>query len=204
MTVPEYLRPGDTVAIAAPARKISPEEVAPAVRLLEEAGFHVYYDDRLFAQEHQFAGSDALRAGYLQELLDNPDIKAVWCARGGYGSVRIIDRLDFRRLPDQPKWLCGYSDVTVFHSHLHRLGVGTLHATMPVNVHDGEFQSAANQSLLAALRGERDPGLRPKPVSAPDRQVSTRVSLPRRPATRGSQSTRRDRFRDDGRNGDRL
>ena len=158
MIVPEYLRPGDTVAIAAPARKISPEEVAPAVRLLEEAGFNVFYDDRLFAQEHQFAGNDALRASYMQELLDNPDIKAVWCARGGYGSVRIIDRLDFRRLPDHPKWLCGYSDVTVFHSHLNQLGISTLHATMPVNVHDGEFQSAANQSLLAALQGKPRPG----------------------------------------------
>ena len=78
MIVPEYLRPGDTVAIAAPARKISPEEVAPAVRLLEEAGLTAFYDDRLFAEEHQFAGSDTLRASYMQELLDNPDIKAVW------------------------------------------------------------------------------------------------------------------------------
>lgn len=174
MIVPEYLRPGDMVAIAAPARKISPEEVAPAVRLLEEAGFNVFYNDRLFAQEHQFAGNDTLRASYMQELLDNPDIKAVWCARGGYGSVRIIDRLDFRRLPDHPKWLCGYSDVTVFHSHLNQLGISTLHATMPVNVHDGEFQSAANQSLLAALQGKPlcyeipvHPFNRPAPVEAP-------------------------------------
>ena len=95
MIIPDYLRNGDTVAIAAPARKISPAEIAPAVDLLRQAGFNVYYDDRLFAECHQFAGDETIRAGYIQELLDNPDIKAVWCARGGYGSARIIDRLDF-------------------------------------------------------------------------------------------------------------
>ena len=172
--MPEYLHSGDTVAIAAPARKISPEEVAPAVRLIEEAGFNVFYDDRLFAEEHQFAGNDTLRAAYMQELLDDPNVKAVWCARGGYGGVRIIDHIDFSRFLRYPKWLCGYSDVTVFHSHLHRFGVSTLHATMPVNVHDGEFGNTANLSFVAALQGApllydfpAHPLNRPSPVEAP-------------------------------------
>ena len=155
MIIPDYLRNGDTVAIAAPARKISPAEIAPAVDLLRQAGLNVYYDDRLFAECHQFAGDETIRAGYIQELLDNPYIKAVWCARGGYGSARIIDRLDFTAFCARPKWLCGYSDVTVFHSHIQRnFNIATLHATMPINVHEGEQDSAANRSLIAALRGE--------------------------------------------------
>ncbi len=155
MITPDFLQPGATVAIAAPARKISRAETASAVQLLEQHGFNVFYDDRLFAEENQFAGSDELRADYFQSLLDNLEVKAIWCARGGYGSVRIIDRLDFSNFVKNPKWICGYSDVTVFHSHLHRhFDVATLHSTMPVNVHAGEEESAANRTLISALRGE--------------------------------------------------
>ncbi len=154
MITPPYLKSGDTVAIAASARKISETEVAPAVHLLEQAGFNVFYDERLFASCHQFAGTDEQRAAYWQDVLDNPDIQAIWCARGGYGSVRIIDQLDFTHFCQNPKWICGYSDVTVFHSHIHRnCNVATLHATMPVNVHEGEFDSQANKTLIAALKG---------------------------------------------------
>lgn len=175
MIVPEYLKAGDTVAIAAPARKISEQEIAPAVHLLQQAGFNVFYDERLFAIENQFAGSDEVRTNYFQSLLDNPDIKAIWCARGGYGSVRIIDRLDFTKFQHQPKWICGYSDVTVFHSHIHRnFNTATMHATMPINVHEGEFDSAANSTFIAALKGEplkyeipTHPFNRPAEVSAP-------------------------------------
>lgn len=154
MIIPPYLKAGDTVAIAAPARKVSEQEIQPAVRFLREAGFKVYYDDRLFAQCHQFAGDEAVRAGYIQELLDNPEVKAVWFARGGYGSARIIDMLNFTTFQQHPKWLVGYSDVTVFHAHVHqRYGIATLHGTMPINVHDGEFSHEANQTLLEALTG---------------------------------------------------
>ena len=155
MIIPPYLTAGDTVAIAAPARKISEQEVLPAVQLFRQEGFNVYYDDRLFAECHQFAGDEETRAGYIQALLDNPDIKAIWFARGGYGSARIIDRLDFSQFCRNPKWLVGYSDVTVFHAHVHQqYGIATLHATMPVNVHKEEFDNPANQALLDALRGK--------------------------------------------------
>ena len=97
MIIPAYLKPGDTVAIAAPARKISQQEIAPAVHLLQQAGFNVFYDDRLFAIENQFAGSDEVRANYLQSLLDNSEVKTIWCARGGYGSVKIIEKRLQRR-----------------------------------------------------------------------------------------------------------
>lgn len=153
---PSYLQNGDTVAIAAPARKISEEELMPSVRFLKQAGFNVYYDDRLFAQHNQFAGDETVRTAYIQELLDNPEIKAVWCARGGYGSVRIIDRLDFSAFVKNPKWIVGYSDVTVFHSHLNKnYDIATLHATMPINVGDGMMDQPACRTLVSALKGEK-------------------------------------------------
>lgn len=156
MIIPPYLESGDIIAIAAPARKVSEQEMLPAVRFLQEAGFRVHLDDRLFSECHQFAGDEPTRAGYIQELLDDPDIKAIWFARGGYGSARIIDQLDFSAFCRNPKWLVGYSDVTVFHAHVHqRYGIATLHGTMPINVHDGEFNSPANQSLIDALTGSQ-------------------------------------------------
>ena len=155
MTIPPYLLPGDTVALAAPARKISKSEIIPAIAWLKSVGFNVFYDERLFAAEHQFAGEDAVRAAYFQDLLDNENIKAIWCVRGGYGSARIIDQLDFTHFQQHPKWICGYSDITVFHSHIQRhFGIATLHATMPINVTEDRLQTPVLQSFLNALMGK--------------------------------------------------
>ena len=107
MIIPPYLTEGDTVALAAPARKISKSEILPAENWLKKNGFNVFYDDRLFAEDHQFAGNDTLRAEYFQDLLDNSGVKAIWCARGGYGSARIIDNLDFTRFQQHPNQLTG-------------------------------------------------------------------------------------------------
>ena len=146
---------GDTIALAAPARKISREEIFPAEQWLKSVGFNVFYDDRLFAEDHQFAGNDALRAGYFQDLLDSERVNAIWCVRGGYGSARIIDRLDFTRFCKHPKWICGYSDITVFHNHLqHKLQTATLHTTMPINVTENNTQTAVCLSFLDALTGK--------------------------------------------------
>ena len=155
MIIPPYLSPGDTIALAAPARKISKAEIQPAEVWLTSAGFNVFYDDRLFAEDHQFAGSDKLRTQYFQDLLDDDTVKAIWCVRGGYGSARIIDRLDFTRFRQHPKWICGFSDITVFHNHIQRhLQTATLHATMPINVTERNTQSPACQSFLDALTGK--------------------------------------------------
>lgn len=155
MTIPAYLKPGDTIAIAAPARKISELEIQPAVELLQQEGFKVYYDERLFAEHHQFAGTDETRADYFQSLIDSPNINAIWCARGGYGSVRMIDRLNFSKFQDAPKWIVGYSDITVFHSHINKnLDIATLHATMPINVKGNDFEQPHVRSFIAALKGE--------------------------------------------------
>ena len=155
MIIPPFLSFGDTIALAAPARKISKEEIFPAEQWLKSAGFNVFYDERLFAENHQFAGDDTCRARYFQDLLDNDTVKAVWCVRGGYGSVRIIDRLDFSRFRQHPKWVCGYSDITVFHNHIQQnLQTATLHTTMPINVTENNTQSTACRSFIDALTGK--------------------------------------------------
>ena len=173
MIIPPYLSPGDTIALAAPARKISKAEIQPAEQWLKSVDFNIFYDDRLFAEDHQFAGDDILRTRYFQDLLDDDTVKAIWCVRGGYGSARIIDRLDFTHFRQHPKWICGYSDITVFHNHLQQnLQTATLHATMPINVTEKNTQSPACQSFLDALTGKDlsyeiapHPLSRPKPFS---------------------------------------
>jgi muramoyltetrapeptide carboxypeptidase len=128
------LKQGDRVALAATARFVTPAEMAPAVAVLESWGLRVEQPEGLYAADGQLAGSDDHRAALMQRLLDDPDVKAIFCVRGGYGTVRIIDRLDFTAFARQPKWIVGYSDVTVLHSHIHsQLGLPTLHGTMPIN-----------------------------------------------------------------------
>jgi muramoyltetrapeptide carboxypeptidase len=152
---PPSLVPGDKVGIVAPARKLSREEMLPALDILSDWGYEVVPGKHLYGDEHQFSGSDEERAYDFQAMLDDDSIKAIFCARGGYGSVRIIDRLDFRRFRQSPKWIIGYSDITVFHSHINQnYGIQTLHAAMPINfTPDGETQES-----LASLKQILDGG----------------------------------------------
>lgn len=155
--VPPRLEKGDLVGIAAPARKISPAELEPFLRLLDSWGLQPVLPARLFEADHQMAGSDATRAQVMQELLDAPEVKAIFCARGGYGTVRIVDRLNFDRFAQNPKWIVGYSDITVLHSHIHRhLNIATLHATMPIDIpaDSGERSVASAESMRRMLEGE--------------------------------------------------
>src|SRR5690606_19386533 len=117
MATPPFLKKDNNVAIVSTARKISKEELKPAIQLLESWGLKAVLGKTIGAEENQFAGSDDLRATDFQQMLDDPKIKAIWCARGGYGTVRIIDKLDFSAFKKSPKWIVGYSDVTVLHSH---------------------------------------------------------------------------------------
>lgn len=147
-----YLKSGDHVALAAPARSVTPQEMAPAIAELSSWGLEVVVPEGLYAVEDQFAGSDEHRAALMQQLLDDPSIRAIFCCRGGYGTVRIIDRLDFSRFCTAPKWIVGYSDITVLHSHIHRhCQLPTLHATMPINF--GTEPSEATCSLRNVLFG---------------------------------------------------
>lgn len=151
MIRPNYLQKGDAVAIVSTARKVSKKELIPALAILKNWKLNVVIGTSIEAEEHQFAGNDNLRASDFQEMLDNHKIKAIWCARGGYGSIRMIDLLDFSNFKNNPKWIIGYSDVTVLHSHLHQLGFETLHAQMPVSI---ETKTAACvQSIKSSLFG---------------------------------------------------
>jgi muramoyltetrapeptide carboxypeptidase len=134
MKIPPYLKKGDTVAIVCTARKFFPEEAKPAVDLLESWGLKVKLGKTIGLDSCQLGGTDEARAADFQEQLDNDNVKAIWCARGGYGTVRIIDRIDFSKFKKHPKWVMGFSDVTVLHSHINTLNVATLHSIMPFTV----------------------------------------------------------------------
>ncbi len=150
--VPPFLKPGDTIGICAMARKVSREEMEPAIKMLENLGYYVALGKNLFGSKDQFSGTDAERAEDLQFMLDDENIKAVISARGGYGTMRIIDKLDFKAFAKHPKWIIGYSDITVLHSHIHtHFNIATLHATMPINFGKDKFST---QTLFHALSGE--------------------------------------------------
>jgi muramoyltetrapeptide carboxypeptidase len=155
MITPPYLKTGDKVAIIATARKVSFAEMEPAIAKLKSWGLKVLTGNYLTADFNQFAGTDEERTADLQQMLDDPEIKAIFCARGGYGSVRIIDRLDFTRFVVSPKWIVGYSDITVFHSHINRnFGIETLHGTMPINFPGDGSLTPSTESLRKTLFGE--------------------------------------------------
>jgi muramoyltetrapeptide carboxypeptidase len=154
MKTPPYLQKGDTIAIVAPARSVSIEEMMPAITLFEEWGLKVVLGENLFAKHNQFAGTEEERVEDFQQMLDNQEIKAIVAARGGYGVVRIIDLFNFEHFNQHPKWIIGYSDITVLHSHIHTcFGIETLHATMPINVYaNPNYEST--ESLYDALFGK--------------------------------------------------
>ena len=140
------------VAIAAPARKVFPEEMEFAIQWLHDNGFDPVFDDRLYSVDNIAAGSDTVRASIIQEYMDRDDIDVIWMARGGYGSIRIIDRLDFSKFVQHPKPIVGFSDVTVFHGKLSRLGIPSVHASMPHILANKTQESL--QSLKEALMGK--------------------------------------------------
>ena len=153
MITPKFLQKGDTVAIVATARKIDISTLKPAVKLLESWGLNVVLGRTIGKEENQLAGPDWLRATDFQEMLDNPTISAIWAAKGGYGTVRIIDRIDFSRFKKNPKWIVGFSDVTVLHSHLNNMDVETIHGMMAIS--SASATPAAIESLRKALFGEK-------------------------------------------------
>ena len=153
MIRPPFLNLGDKIGIVAPARKIGRKELEPSFEIIRSNGFEVVYTNSLFLEDNQFAGNDNVRTDDLQQMLDDESIKAIMFARGGYGSVRIIDKIDFSKFVVKPKWLIGYSDITVFLNHVVRnLGIQTLHASMPVNF--TENTKSALESLFNVIVGK--------------------------------------------------
>jgi len=154
MLKPPALNKGDKIGLVTPARKIKLDDISTSVDIIRNQGFVPVYDEELFAEDNQFAGNNQLRAQKIQKMLDDTNIKAIFSVRGGYGSVRIIDLLDFAAFKLKPKWFVGYSDITVFHCHLnHALGVQSLHASMPINF--PENSEDALNGLFQVLRGKK-------------------------------------------------
>ncbi|SEM06878.1 muramoyltetrapeptide carboxypeptidase [Aquimarina amphilecti] len=152
MLKPDFVKKGDKIAIVSTARKISKKEIKEAIDIIKNWNLIPVIGSTVGLEHNQFAGTDEDRRKDLQKMLDDNEIKAIWCARGGYGTIRIIDLLDLSNFKKKPKWIIGYSDITVLHAHIHNLGISTIHAAMPVDIHKGTDES--RQSLHDSLFGK--------------------------------------------------
>jgi muramoyltetrapeptide carboxypeptidase len=134
LKLPPYLKPKDKIGIVCTARAVDAQELEQAIKLLKDWDLTPVLGNTIGLKHHQFGGTDEERAKDLQQAINNPQIKAIWIARGGYGTARIIDSVDFQVLLNNPKWIIGYSDVTALHAHLQHLGLSSLHAQMPLDI----------------------------------------------------------------------
>lgn len=154
--IPPSLRKGDTIGIVCPSGFMPADKAATCIRVLGEWGYKVRIGNTLGNQFHYFSGTDAERRADLQEMLDDPDIKAILCGRGGYGMSRIIDSLDFTRFKKSPKWIIGFSDITLLQAHLHtKHKMASLHSPMAAAFNDGELANEYIQTLRKALKGNK-------------------------------------------------
>ncbi|MDQ4139948.1 MAG: LD-carboxypeptidase [Bacteroidota bacterium] len=147
MIFPPPLRAGDKIAICALARKIALAEIQPAIQILTSWGLEVIIGKSIAGDYHQFAGNDELRVSDLQTMLDNPEIKAIISARGGYGTTRLLDQIDFTLFAQSPKWIVGFSDITALLCHLTGLGFACIHGIMP-----SLFGRAGSDVAIESLR----------------------------------------------------
>lgn len=154
MLKPAYLKEGDRIRVISPAGKVKEEKVQPGINLLRECGFEVIPGKHLFEKHFQFAGTDEQRLNDLQQALDDPDCQAIVCARGGYGTIRIADRLDFTAFCKHPKWLVGFSDITILHALLQRNGYCSIHGAMPAFYLNNGQPSESFIQLIKTLQGE--------------------------------------------------
>ena len=152
MITPPYLKKGDTIAIVATARKNIDDNLQFATDLLHSWGLNVKIGSTIGLDLDQLAGTDAQRAQDFQDQMDNSNIKGIWCVRGGYGTVRMIDLLDFTKFKQNPKWIIGFSDVTVLHNHLNTMGFKSIHGIMPVS---SKATEEAKETLRISLFGEK-------------------------------------------------
>lgn len=158
--LPNFLRLNDKVALCSSARKISYRELDYAIELLKSKGLEVVLGDTIGLESNQFAGSDKERAKGIQQMLDSEDIKAIIFARGGYGTVRILDLLDFSEFEKHPKWLVGYSDVTAMLSHLYfNHGICSMHASMPIDLKEGKDSGGCFEMMIDSLLGKAEMNL---------------------------------------------
>ncbi len=158
---PPYLKKGDTIGITCPAGFITAEEIEPAVKKIKEWGFDIKIGNTVGKKDFTFGGTDEERVQDFQQMLDDKNIKAIMCARGGYGAIRIIDALDFKKFAVQPKWINGFSDITIIHSHLNKnWGIASIHSKMcnsfPKDWSKAEpVQIETIESIRKCLSGEK-------------------------------------------------
>lgn len=148
---PTLLQTGDTIALVAPSGVVEADYIEKSTRIFESWGLKVKHGKNLLAEYHQFAGTDSQRLSDFQEALDDGNIKAIVCARGGYGALRIIDKVNWHKFLQTPKWITGFSDITVFHSVLCNMGIQSLHCIMPINFKKYEGDSPAVTWMAKAL-----------------------------------------------------
>jgi muramoyltetrapeptide carboxypeptidase len=154
--LPPYLKKGDTIGIVCPAGKMEMDKATTCIQVLQQWGYRVQKGPTLGGSFHYFAGTDAERLQDLQHMLDDDNIKAILCGRGGYGTSRIIDNLDFRRFKKHPKWVIGFSDITVLLAHITtRFNIATLHAPMAAAFNNLGYENEYVQSLRKALKGSK-------------------------------------------------
>lgn len=153
--IPPYLQKGDMIGLVCPAGYMPLEKVETCIKTLEEWGYRVRLGASVGGDsDNYFSGTDDERLDDLQKMLNDEEVKAILCARGGYGTSRIIDRIRFKKFKEHPKWIIGFSDVTVFHSHIYtRYRISTLHAPMAAAFNDGGAESEYVLSLKNALEG---------------------------------------------------
>ena len=149
---PPALKPGDTIAIVPTARAITIEELRDGIALAGSWGLRVKLGDGIGRKHFQQAGTAKERAADLQAAIDDPQVKAIWCARGGYGTVHLMEHLRLSALKRSPKWLVGFSDITVLHNALHNMGLCSLHAQMPFMI--AAKSEGCRETLRKALFGE--------------------------------------------------
>jgi len=150
MITPQYLNKGDKIAIITPAGKIKKEVVTSAVNVLEGWGLQVILGENTFNEHFQFAATDDERLQDFQKALDDKEIKAILCARGGYGVIRIVDQLNFTDFQKHPKWIVGFSDITILHSHIHtNFNIETIHATMVAGIADDNSAESLRKVLFS-------------------------------------------------------
>jgi muramoyltetrapeptide carboxypeptidase len=156
ITIPPYLKPGDTIGIVCPAGFMPFEKAQTCIETLTAWGFKVVVGKTLGNQFNYFSGTDKERLKDLQQMIDDKDIDAILCGRGGYGTGRIIDQIDFTKFVKHPKWIAGFSDITVVHCHLFsNYKIASMHAPMAAAFNDGQFNNQYIQSLHDALIGKK-------------------------------------------------
>lgn len=154
--IPPYLKKGDTIGIVCPAGYMPFEKAETCIEVLKSWGYKVKVGKTLGSQHNYFSANDEERLSDLKQMLDDDSVNAILCGRGGYGTGRIIDQIDFKKFKKNSKWIIGYSDITVLHSHIYKkFKIASIHSPMAAAFNDGEYANEYVQSLRKMLAGKK-------------------------------------------------